>query len=83
MLQESLAVCGLMIKPPALIRLTGEDEAGKHKAWFATLKRAGYSSDFFPKIPLFNPILAEIKFPVILIITVVHLIRRASPVKNH
>ena len=37
-----------MIKPPALkIRSTGADEAGKHKTWFATLKRAGYSSDFY------------------------------------
>ena len=47
MLQESLALCGHMIKTPALkLRSTGAGEAGKHKAWFATLKRAGYSSDF-------------------------------------
>ena len=47
MLQESLALCGHMIKPPALkIRSTEADEAGTHKAWFATLKRAEYSSDF-------------------------------------
>ena len=47
MLQESLALCGRMIKPPALkIRSIGADEAGTLKAWFATLKRAGYSSDF-------------------------------------
>ena len=47
MLQESLALCGRMIKPPALkLRSTGADEAGTHKAWFATLKRAEYSSDF-------------------------------------
>ena len=39
MLQESLAVYGRMIKPPALkIRSTGADEAGTYKAWFATLK---------------------------------------------
>ena len=30
MLQESLALCGRMIKPPALkIRSTGEDKAGR------------------------------------------------------
>ena len=50
MLQESLALYGRMIKPPALkICSTGADEAGTHKAWFATLKRAGYFSDFFSK----------------------------------
>ena len=47
MLQESLALCGRMIKPPALkLRSTGADEARTHKAWFATLKRAEYCSDF-------------------------------------
>ena len=47
MLQESLALCGRMIKPPALkLRSTGADEARTHKAWLATLKRARYSSDF-------------------------------------
>ena len=61
MLQESLALCGerkpcCMIKPPALkIRLTGADEARTHKTWFATLKRAGYSSDFsFQKSKIFE-----------------------------
>ena len=56
MLQESLAVCGRMIKPPALkLRSTGADEAGTHKARFATLKRAGYSSDFsFQKSKIFK-----------------------------
>ena len=47
MLQESLAVCGRMIKPPVLkLCSTGADEARTHKVWFATLKRAEYSSDF-------------------------------------
>ena len=47
MLQESPAVCGHMIKPPAIrLRSTRADEAGTHKAWFSTLKRAEYSSDF-------------------------------------
>ena len=47
MLQESFAVCGRMIKPPALkLRSTGADEARTHKAWFVILKRAEYSSDF-------------------------------------
>ena len=56
MLQESLALCGRMIKPPALkIRSTGADEAGTHKTWFATSKRAGYSSDFsFQKSKIFE-----------------------------
>ena len=40
-------LCGRMIKPPALkLRSTGADEARTHKTWFATLKRAEYSSDF-------------------------------------
>ena len=45
-----------MIKLPALkIRSTGADEVGTHKAWFATLKRAGYSSDFsFQKSKIFE-----------------------------
>ena len=47
MLQESLAVYGHMIKPPALkLRSTGADEARTHKAWSATLKRAEYFSEF-------------------------------------
>ena len=47
MLQESLALCGRMIKPPALkLRSTGADEVRTHKVWFATLKRAEYYSDF-------------------------------------
>ena len=47
MLQESLAVCGRMIKLPALkISSTGADEARTHKAWFGNLKRTEYSSDF-------------------------------------
>ena len=56
MLQESLALCGRMIKPPALkICSTGADEAGTHKVWFATLKRAEYSSDFsFQKSKIFK-----------------------------
>ena len=56
MLQESLALCGHMIKPPALkIRSTGADEAGTHKAWFAILKRAGYSSNFsYQKLKIFQ-----------------------------
>ena len=56
MLPESLALCGRMIKSPALkIRSTGADKAGTHKAWFATLKRAGYSSDFsFQKSKIFE-----------------------------
>ena len=48
MLQESLALCGRMIKPPALkLRSTGADEVKMHKARFATFKSAEYSSDFF------------------------------------
>ena len=45
-----------MIKPPALkIRSTAADEAGTHKARFATLKRAGYSLDFsFQKSKIFE-----------------------------
>ena len=45
-----------MIKPLALkIRSTGADEAGTHKARFATLKRAEYSSDFsFQKSKIFE-----------------------------
>ena len=56
MLQESLAVYGHMIKPPAFkIRSTGADEAGTHKARFATLKRAKYSSNFsFQKSKIFE-----------------------------
>ena len=56
MLPENLALCGHMIKPPALkIHSTGADEAGTHKAWFATLKRAGYSLDFsFQKSKIFE-----------------------------
>ena len=56
MLQESLAVCGRMIKPPALkLRSTGADEARTHKAWLATLKRAGYFLDFsFQKSKIFE-----------------------------
>ena len=47
MLQESFAVCGRTIKPPALkLCLIGADEARAHKAWFATLKRTEYFSDF-------------------------------------
>ena len=54
MLQESLALCGRMIKPPALkLRSTGADEARTHKAWFATLKRAEYSSDFLQIFSVF------------------------------
>ena len=45
MLQESLNLCGRMIKPLKILS-TGTEEAGTHKAWFATLRRAGYSSDF-------------------------------------
>ena len=41
MLQESLALCGRMIKPLVLkLRSIGADEARTHKAWFASLKRA-------------------------------------------
>ena len=56
MLQESLALCGRMVKPQALkLRSTGADEARTHKAWFATLKRAKYSSDFsFQKSKIFE-----------------------------
>ena len=56
MLQESLVPCGGVIKPSALkIRSTGVDEAGTHKARFATLKKAGYSSDFsFQKSKIFE-----------------------------
>ena len=56
MLQESLALSGRMIKPPALkIRSIGADEARMHKAWFATIKRAEYSSDFsFQKSKIFE-----------------------------
>ena len=56
MLQESLAVCGRMIKPPALkIRFTGADEVRTHKVWFATLKKAEYSLDFsFQKSIIFE-----------------------------
>ena len=54
--KKALVVCGRMIKLPSLkIRSTGADEAGTHKAWFATLKRAGYSSDFsFQKSKIFE-----------------------------
>ena len=54
--KKALALCGRMIKPPALnIRSIGADEAGTHKAQFATLKRAGYSSDFsFQKSKIFE-----------------------------
>ena len=53
MLQESLALCGCMIKPPALkLRSTGVDEARTHKARFATLKRAeNILQIFLSKIP--------------------------------
>ena len=56
MLQESLALCGHMIKPLVLkLRSTGADEAGTHKAWFASMKRAEYSSDFsFQKSKIFE-----------------------------
>ena len=56
MLQESLALCDRIIKPPALkIRSTGADEARTHKARFATLKREGYYSDFsFQKSKIFE-----------------------------
>ena len=56
MLQESLALYGRMIKPSALkICSTGADEARTHKAWFATLKRAEYFSDFsFQKSKIFE-----------------------------
>ena len=63
MFQESLALCDRMIKPPALkIRSTGADEAGTHKAWFATLKRAEYSLDFsFQKSKIFEGNTAIVK----------------------
>ena len=56
MLQESHALCGHMIKSRALkLRSTEADEARTHKAWFATLKRAEYSSDFsFQKSKIFE-----------------------------
>ena len=56
MLQENLALCGRMIKQSALkLRSTGADEARTHKAWFATFKRAEYSSDFsFQKSKIFK-----------------------------
>ena len=66
MLQETLALCGHMIKLPALkLRSTGADEARTHKAWFATLKRAEYSSDsFFPRSKIFegNTVIVKTSF---------------------
>ena len=56
MLQESLALCGRMVKPLVLkLRSIGADEARTHKTWFASLKRAEYSSDFsFQKSKIFE-----------------------------
>ena len=66
MLQESLALCDRIIKPPALkLRSTGADEARTHKAWFAALKRAGFSSDCsFQKSKIFegNTIIVKTSF---------------------